>query len=154
MSSHRFTPIAAAAAAVAAIAALGAGAGAGAAIAESPADTTMSVSPRTVVAAPARSPLDFPGVPGAVAGRPLPKGYVAVARDVRITRGDEPASAALRMTCSAGTTWRTAGAAGDVGVSVLDRRVAGKRSVLVLASAVPRVAAGQTATGTVYALCR
>jgi hypothetical protein len=150
MSSHRFTR--AAAAAVAGIAALGAGVGV--AIAESPADTTMSVSPRTVVAAPARSPLDFPGVPGAVAGRPLPKGYVVVARDVRITRGAEPAFAALRMTCPAGKTWRTAGAAGDVGVSVLDRRIAGKRSVLALASAVPRVAAGQSATGTVYALCR
>jgi hypothetical protein len=150
MSSHRFIP--AAAAAVAGIAALGAGVGV--AIAESPADTTMSVSPRTVVAAPARSPLDFPGVPGAVAGRSLPKGYVVVARDVRITRGAEPAFAALRMTCPAGKTWRTAGAAGDVGVSVLDRRIAGKRSVLALASAVPRVAAGQSATGTVYALCR
>jgi hypothetical protein len=148
MSSHRFIP--AAAAAVAGIAALGAGV----AIAGSPADTTMSVSPRTVVAAPARSPLDFPGIPGAVAGRPLPNGYVVVARGVRITRGGEPASAALRMTCPAGKTWRTAGAAGDVGVSVLDRRIAGKRSVLVLATAAPRVAAGETATGTVYALCR
>jgi hypothetical protein len=148
MSSHRFTR--AAAAAVAVIATLGAGV----AIAESPADTTMSVSPRTVVAAPARSPLDFPGVPGAVAGRPLPTGYVVVARDVRITPGGETAFAALRMTCPKGKTWRTGGTGGDVGVSVLDRRIAGKRSVLVLASAVPRVAMGDTASGTVYALCR
>jgi hypothetical protein len=148
MSSHRFTR--AAAAAVASIATLGAGV----AIAQAPADTTMSVSPRTVVAAPDRSPLDFAGVPGAVAGRPLPKGYAVVARDVRITRGGEPAFAALRMTCPVGKTWRTAGAAGDVDVSVLDRRVAGKRSVLVLASAVARLATAETATGTVYTLCR
>jgi hypothetical protein len=127
---------------------------AGLAIAEAPTDTTMSVSPRTLVAAPARSPVDFPGVPGALASRPLPQGYVAVAREVRITPGGEPAYAALRMTCPNGKTWRTGAATGDVGVSVLDRRIAGKRSVLVLASPVPGVAAGDTATGTVFALCR
>ena len=148
MSSPRLTR--AAAAAVAVIATLGAGV----AIAASPADTTISVSPRSVVAAPARSPLGFPGVPGAVAGRPLPKGYVVVARDVRITPGGEAAFAALRMTCPKGKTWRTGGTGGDIGVSVLDRRIAGKRSVLVLASAAPRVAVGDTASGTVYGLCR
>lgn len=149
MSSIRFTS--AAAALVAIVAALG---GAAIAIAEVPADTTMSVSPRTSVAAPARSPIGFPGVPGVAAGRPLPKGYVAVARDVRITRGGETAFAAMRMTCPAGKSWRTGAVSGDVGVSVLDRRIAGKRSVLVLASAVPRIAEGDTATGTVFALCR
>jgi hypothetical protein len=149
MSSIRFTR--AAAALVATVAALG---GAAVAIAEAPADTTMSVSPRTSVAAPARSPIGFPGVPGVAAGRPLPKGYVAVARDVRITRGGETAFAAMRMTCPAGKSWRTGAVSGDVGVSVLDRRIAGKRSVLVLASAAPRIAAGDTATGTVFALCR
>jgi hypothetical protein len=149
MSSTRFTSTAAAI--VASVAALGAAA---AAIAGAPADTTMSVSPRASVAAPARSPIGFPGVPGAVAGRPLPTGYVAVARDVRITRGGETAFAAMRMTCPKGTSWRTGAVSGDLGVSVLDRRVAGKRSVLVLASAAPRIAAGDIATGTVYALCR
>lgn len=124
------------------------------AIADAPADTTMSVSPRTSVAAPARSPVGFPGVRGVAAGRPLPKGYVAVARDVRITRGGETAFAALRMTCPAGKTWRTGASRGDIGVSVLDRRSSGKRSVLVLASAGPRIAAGETATGTIFALCR
>jgi hypothetical protein len=149
MSSTRFTR--AAAALMATVAALG---GAAIAIAEAPADTTMSVSPRTSVAAPARSPIGFPGIPGVAAGRPLPKGYVAVARDVRITRGGETAFAAMRMTCPAGKSWRTGAVSGDVGVSVLDRRIAGKRSVLVLASAAPRIAAGDTATGTVFALCR
>jgi hypothetical protein len=149
MSSHR--PSRAAAAVVAGIATFGL---AGPATAQAPADTTMSVSPRTFVAAPAPSPLDFPGVRGVAAGRPLPKGYVAVARDVRISRGGETAFAAMRMTCPKGRTWRTAGASGEVVVSVLDRRVAGKRSVLVLASAVPRVAAGDTATGTIFTLCR
>jgi hypothetical protein len=149
MSSIRFTW--AAIALVATVAALGGGA---IAIAEAPADTTMSVSPRTSIAAPARSPIGFPGVPGVAAARPLPKGYVAVARDVRITRGGETAFAAMRMTCPTGKTWRTGAVSGDVGVSVLDRRIAGKRSVLLLASAAPRIAAGDTATGTVFALCR
>ena len=149
MSSTRFTRPAAAI--VASLATLGV---AGIATAEAPADTTMSVSPRTSVAAPARSPIDFPGVPGATAGRPLPRGYVAVARDVRITRGGETAFAAMRMTCPKGRSWRTGAVSGDLGVSVLDRRIAGKRSVLVLASAAPRIAPGDTATGTVFALCR
>jgi hypothetical protein len=150
MSSIRSTSSAAlVAACVAAIAA------AGVAAAQAPADTTMSVSPRTFVAAPARSPVDFPGVRGAAAGRPLPKGYVAVARDVRITRGTEIAFAAMRMTCPEGKTWRTGAASGGVALSVLDRRIAGKRSVLVLAGAAPRAAAAAaTATGTVFALCR
>lgn len=71
-----------------------------------------------------------------------------------ITRGTETASAALRLTCPKGKTWRTGGSAGGVGFGVLDRRVTGKRSVLVLASANPGVAAGTAASGTVYALCR
>ena len=149
MSSVRIRRVSAAAAVSAAT--LGV---AGFAIAQAPADTTMSVSPRTVVAAPAASPLDFPGAPGVAAGRPLPKGYVAVARDVRITRGGEAAYVAMRMTCPKGGTWRTGGASGAVALSVLDRRVAGKRSVLVLASAGGRGAAGDTAAGTVFALCR
>ena len=148
MSPIRFIQAAAIVASLAALAV------AGTAIAEAPADTTMSVSPRMSVAAPARSPVGFPGVPGVAAGRPLPKGYVAVARIVRITPGGETAFAAMRMTCPQGKSWRTGAVSGDVGVSVLDRRIAGKRSVLVLARAAARVAAGDTATGTVFALCR
>jgi hypothetical protein len=151
MSSIRSTRVAATAAVMASVAALG---GAGLATAEAPADTTISVSPRTLVVAPQRSPFQFAGVPGVAESRPLPKGYVAIARDVRITRGGETAFAAMRMTCPKGKTWRTGGASGDVGVSVLARRVAGKRSVLVLASAAPHIAMGDTATGTIHALCR
>lgn len=149
MSSIRFTR--AAMAIAAGVAALGF---TGAAVAQTPAETTISVAPRVVIAAPQKSPIDFPGVPTARAARPLPKGYVAIARGVNITRGAETAFAALRMICPKGKTWRTGGSAGDVGASVLDRRVAGKRSVLVLASAAPSVAAGTRASGTVFALCR
>jgi putative intracellular protease/amidase len=149
MSSIRSTWVAAVAAGVASLAA------AGLAIAEAPTDTTISVSPRTAVAAPQRSPFAFPGVPDVAEGRPLPAGYVAIARDVSISRGGgETAFAAMRMTCPKGRTWRTGGASGEISVSVLDRRAAGKRSVLVLASAAPQVAAGETATGTIHALCR
>ncbi|HTN25611.1 MAG TPA: hypothetical protein VL120_16605 [Solirubrobacteraceae bacterium] len=118
-----------------------------------PKNTTMSVTPRTFIAAPQKSPIDFPGVSSARSGRPLAKGYVAVARGVSITRGDETAFAALRLTCPKGKTWRTGGSAGDVGFTVLDRRVSGKRSVLVMATARPQ-AVGETASGTVFALCR
>ncbi len=111
--------------------------------------TVISVSPRVVIAAGEDSPADFPGVPKARAGQPLPRGYAAVARDVRITRGGEIAFAALRMTCPRGKTWRTGAATGDVGLAVLDRIVSKKRSVLVMATARER-----TATGTIYALCR
>ena len=127
---------------------------AGLAWAQAPQNTTISVAPRVLIAAPQKSPIDFPGVPSARAGRALPKGYVAVARDVNITRGAETASAAFRLTCPRGKTWRTGGSAGEVGFGVLDRRVTGKRSVLVLASANPGIAAGTAALGTVYALCR
>ena len=151
MSSSRLTRAAATVAAVAGIAGLAA---AGPAVAEAPSDTTISVSPRTLIAAPQDSPISFPGVSSARRGQPLPKGYVAVARDVRITRGAETAFAAMRMTCPSGKTWRTGGVAGEIGVSVLDRRVTGKRSVLVLVSASSQVARGEAATGTAYALCR
>ena len=118
-------------------------------------DTTIAVSPRVLTAAPAQSPADFPGVARARAGEPLPDGYVAVARDVRIARGGEVAYAALRMACPQGKTWRSGAAGGDIGVSVLDRAVSKKRSVLVLASYdVRQTALGETAAGTIYALCR
>ncbi len=128
--------------------------GAGAATGGGP-DTTIAVSPRVLTAAPAHSPADFPGIARARAGEPLPDGYVVVARDVRIARGGEVAYAALRMACPPGKTWRSGAAAGDIGVSVLDRAVSKKRSVLVMASYdTRRTALGQTAAGTIYALCR
>ncbi len=108
-----------------------------------------------LIAAPQKSPVDFPGVAKARAGTPLTRGYVAVGRDVRLTRGGEPAYAALRMTCPRAKTWRTATATGDIGLTVLDRVVSKKRSVLVMASYDTRTTAlGQTAAGTLYALCR
>jgi hypothetical protein len=139
--------------ALAVAAALAGAAGAYAASAES--DTTTSVSPRVLLSAPDRSPVDFPGVAKARAGEPLPAGYVAVGRDVQITRGGEVAYAALRMSCPAGKTWRTGASDGDIGVTVLDRVVSKKRSVLVMASFdTHTTAVGETAAGTIYALCR
>jgi hypothetical protein len=147
-SSRRTTWVAAA---VASVAALGLATSAGA---EAPSDTIISISPRVLIAAPQKSPIDFPGVPKARAGQPLPRGYVAVAREVKIVRGAEVAYGAMRMTCPKGKTWRTGGSSGEVGLGVLDRRVTGKRSVLVLATAAPSVPKGETATGTLYSLCR
>ena len=81
MSSSRSTWVAAAAAAAGA---LGLAASAGA---QAPADTTISVAPRALIPAPQKSPVDFPGVAKARAGQPLPQGYVAVSRQVRINVG-------------------------------------------------------------------
>ena len=118
-------------------------------------DTTIAVSPRTLLAAPQRSPVDFPGVARARAGEPLPAGYAAVARDVRIARGGEVAAAALRMACPHGKSWRTGASRGAIAVSVFDRAVSSKRSVLVMASLDTReTAPGEAAAGTIYVLCR
>ena len=127
----------------------------GAIAASSGPDTTIAVSPRVLIAAPERSPVDFPGVAKVKAGEPLLRNYVVVARDVRFVRGGEVAYAALRMTCPRGRTWRAGTASGDIDVAILDRTVSKKRSVLVMASFdTTETAVGQTAAGTVYALCR
>jgi len=119
------------------------------------ADTTTAVAPRVLIAAPANSPVDFPGVSSARARQPLPTGFVAVARDVKITRGGEVAYAAMRMSCPKGKTWRTGASRGAIAISVLDRSVSNKRSVLAMASFdTRRTARGETAAGTIYALCR
>jgi hypothetical protein len=142
--------------AVAALALIAAGAlGSATAAAQDGPDTTISVAPRVLTAAPADSPVAFPGVSKVRARQPLPGRYAVIARDVRFVRGAQRASAALRMTCPMGKTWRAGAVAGDVGFAVLDRTVSRKRSVVVMASySAARTAVGQTAAGTVYALCR
>jgi len=138
-----------------ALAAPPAAAAAGAGAAET-ADSTISVSPRAQLAAPDSSPVTFPGVTRVRDGEPLPRGWVVVSRDVRITRGGEVAFAAFRMACPKGRTWRSGTSGGDILASVLDRNArAQKRSVLVMATfATSEVRVGETASGTVYALCR
>ena len=88
---------------------------------------------------------------------PLPRDWAVVSRHVRITRGDEPAYAAMRMTCPKGKTWRSSASGGAIGAGVLDRIAAPgrKRSVLVMASpSSSDVRVGAARVGTVYALCR
>jgi len=127
----------------------------GTAFAAATSDTSIAVSPGVETAAPATSPASFPGVTNVREGARLPRGWVVVERDVRITRGREPAFAALRMTCPRGKSWRSGTASEDVGASVLDRNARGKRSVLVMATFSTRtVRVGETAAGTVFALCR
>jgi hypothetical protein len=121
-------------------------------------DTTISVTPRTTVAAPAPSPITFPGVHGAARkGAPLPAGNVAVSRTVTITRGSEAAYAALRITCpAAAPRLRAIGTSGDIGFSLLRPRFngyGGKRSALVMASTAG-TPSGTTSTGAVLGLCR
>ena len=118
-------------------------------------DTSISVSPRVQTAAPSESPATFPGVTSVREGARLPRGWVVVGRDVRITRGDELAFAALRLICPKGKTWRSGTAAGEIGMSVLEGNARSKRSVLVMATLSPSaVGVGDSASGTVFALCR
>ncbi|MEA2192664.1 MAG: hypothetical protein QOI73_2785 [Solirubrobacteraceae bacterium] len=128
---------------------------AGSAVAAGAVDTTIGVSPRVLTSAPAVSPADFAGVSKVRRGRPLPRNWVVVGRDVRITRGAEAAYAALRMTCPTAKTWRSGASTGDVGATVLDRSARGKHSLLVMATfSAADVRQGETASGTVLALCR
>ena len=125
------------------------------ALASATSDTTMSVSPRVEHAAPAESPATFPGVTSVREGARLPRGWIVVGRDVRITRGGEPAFAALRLTCPRGKTWRSGTAGGEIGMNVLESNARGKRTVLVMATFSPSaVRVGDSALGTVFALCR
>lgn len=99
---------------------------------------------------------DFAGAKDARAGRPLPAGNVVVGRVVRFTRGSELAYAAITMRCPAGKVLRTLGQTGDVGPQVLrPLRYTGRCSVdVVVDFDARRVKVGQTAEGTVLALCR
>lgn len=127
----------------------------GSALAAGTADTTITVSPSLQLVAPAVSPTGFPGVPKVRKGVVLPRGWVVVSRDVKITAGAEPGFAALRMTCPKGKTWRTGASTGDLGANVLDRNAIGKHSVLVMATySTAAIGPGQTAAGTILALCR
>lgn len=126
------------------------------AIAAQKADTTIGVSPRALTSAPSASPADFPGVRRIRRGVTLPRRWAVVSRSVQITRGDEAAYAAFRMTCPKGSTWRSGTSSGDIGAAVLDRTSRShKRSVQVLATfPSSRIHRGDTARGRVFALCR
>jgi hypothetical protein len=119
-------------------------------------DTTIAVAPRIELAAPTPSPVAFPGITRVREDEPLPRGWVVVRRDVQITRGGEVAFAAFRMTCPKGKRWRSGADEGDILASVLDRDPrARKQSVLVMARfTTSEVRVGETASGTIYALCR
>jgi len=124
-------------------------------LAATTADTTIEVAPRVETSAPAASPATFPGVTSVRQGARMPRGWVVVGRDVRITRGTDSAFAALRMRCPTGKSWRSGTADGEIGLTVLDANARGKRSVLVMATfSTSAVAAGEVASGAVYALCR
>ena len=60
------------------------------------------------------------------------------------------------MTCPRGKTWRTGAATGDIGLTVLDRTVSQEALGARHGDATTRdtTALGQTAAGTIYALCR
>lgn len=137
---------------------------AGAAIALDPGDTAITVSARTTIHAPSASPVDFPGVREARRGQPLPAGHTAIGYRVSITRGETTAYPSFTMQCPVGKRLRTMALQGEIGPQVIganpfvrrrDFDYIGRRSWGVIADYNRRtVAVGETATGTVYGLCR
>lgn len=119
-----------------------------------PSETTVTVGPRTVLAPPATSPVDAPGTPAVRRGRRIPAGYRIVARKVAITRGSDTAGAWFRLQCPTGTRTRTIASseAGRVGVGIVGAYH--RTFVYVFAPPTPKLRRGETATGTVYLVCR
>jgi hypothetical protein len=149
MSARRFLPIAS-------IAAVSLAAGGTALAASAGTDSAITVSPRTTVAAaPANSPIDFPGARDARAGKPLPAGNVVVGRAVKFTRGTEVAYAGITVRCPVGKSLRTLGSLGAAAPQVLrPLHYVGRRQVDVMVTYDARTAkVGQTVDGTVLALC-
>lgn len=120
-------------------------------------DSTVIVSPRTQIAAPANSPIDFAGVRSARRGKPLAAGYVVVSRHVKVTRGAEVAYGAMRMTCPKGKTLRSFGSTGSIGgnLATPSTKYVGKSSWLMMATyGGSQVKPGQAAEGNLLAICR
>jgi hypothetical protein len=142
-----------------AIAVVGAVAGAAgtALAASSGTDSTVTISPRTVVASAGQtSPVDVGGVRAVRAGKPIPSGYVLVGRHVKFVRGTEAGYGALTMRCPAGKTLRGLARQGQVGPQVVrDTHYSSKRSVDLIVDYNARIVpVGGIAEGTVLALCR
>lgn len=137
----------------------------GAAIAQNGTDdAAMTVGKRTIISGQDVSPVDFPGLRGDRPGRPLPAGYTAVGYRVSITRGAVKALPTFVVRCPAGKRLVTMAASESrvgpqvVGLTPFVRRRAfeyqGSPSWGVVVDIDPRVAVGQTVSGTVYGLCR
>jgi hypothetical protein len=137
---------------------VGAVAGAtGTALAASGTDSTVTISPRTIVASAGQnSPVAVGGVRAVRAGKPIPSGYVLIGRHVKFVRGTEAGFGALTMRCPAGKTLRGLARQGKVGPQVVrDINYSGKRSVNVIVDYdANHTPVGGTAEGDVLALCR
>jgi len=127
-------------------------------------DAATTVGPRVLIASPANSPEDFPGERRARAGKPLPKGFVAVAHRVSITRGATTVYPTFTLRCPEGKRLKTFAARGAVAPQIVGRspfvrrrefEYANKPEWGVVVDFNRRLTpVGQTVTGTVYGLCR
>jgi hypothetical protein len=140
-------------------------AGAGAAIAATDGPNgSAAVGPRTLIASPANSPVDFPGVRAARQGKPLPTGYVAVAHDVSITRGETTIYPTFTLRCPKGKRLKTFAAFGRLGPQIVGRSPFVRRRAfqyrnkpdwgVVVDFNRKQTPVGATVQGTVYGLCR
>ena len=126
--------------------------------------TTITVAAPVLIASPALSPADFPGVRTARLRRPLPPGYVAVGHRVTVTVGRRAAYPTFTVSCPRGKTLRTFASGGSIGVQIVGPSTiirerafdyVGKPRWAVLASYSTRgVSVGDTVSGTIYGLCR
>jgi hypothetical protein len=118
-----------------------AGGAATALAASSGTDSTVTISPRTVVAS---------------AGQSSPVDVGGVGRHLKFTRGTEAGFGALTMRCAAGKTLRGLARQGKIGPQVVrDTHYPGKRSVDVIVDYdANHTPVGGTAEGDVLALCR
>jgi outer membrane receptor protein involved in Fe transport len=142
----RYTPLALAGTALAI--ALGGASVAGAA----GGDAQITVGTPATLHAGQAAPLDAPGVKAVRRGKPIPRGYALVGRDVTIDRGTAGTTgAAFSLTCPSGKTARTLGFTGQDGPQLIGDRYVGHRSVRVAVWGPPNHAQSH---GTSYVVCR
>jgi hypothetical protein len=115
-------------------------------------DTVVTIKPARELAAGSISPFDAAGVKAIRRGKPIPAGYRIVARDVSIARGSQAGWGAVRLQCPKGTKTRTLARTGQVGPQLVGKYHS--TFVYALVDDGPSVKPGQTASGTVYLVCR
>jgi hypothetical protein len=115
-------------------------------------DAQITVGTPTTLHAGQAAPLDAPGVKAVRRGKPIPRGYALVGREVTIDRGTAGTTgAAFSLTCPSGKTARTLGFTGQDGPQLIGDRYVGHRSVRVAVWGPPNHAQSH---GTSYVVCR
>jgi hypothetical protein len=119
--------------------------GTGTALAQQQGDVTITVGPKTVLAAGDTAPFDAAGVRAIRRGQPIPNGYQVIGRKISGYSGG--VGAAIRFTCPDGKRLKTFGTTGRAGF-LADREYVNHRQTTI-------ISIGRTGdSGTIYAVCR